>query len=367
MAPLTFLPDHSEQGKQPSKRNRKLQKQKQKKPSSWDQIKNLLTCKQIEGSSVHDPSKNHNGYSKLGSSCSSICSFRDVVHGNTRVVHRADNSPESSTVGQETGLLSRKAVSGSSTRSLASSGRSKPGATYTSSSKGMQFRKLYGCYECHMIVDPSRYPSPRTTICACSQCGEVFPKAESLELHQKVRHADTVVNSIFFFFFFIHLPQLKTQNRINTEKSAHVFPILYDQLSKYMLSLTCALGARGSSNLCSSIPDCGVCTIIRHGFQGKECKGVRTTASSGVAHDSLIGCTDGQRAMLVCRVIAGRVKRVADDVPPPEEDAATSIVGTLYDSVAGCIGIYSNLEELFVFNPRAILPCFVVIYRVVEC
>lgn len=157
MAPLTFLPDHSEQGKQPSKRNRKLQKQKQKKPSSWDQIKNLLTCKQIEGSSVHDPSKNHNGYSKLGSSCSSICSFRDVVHGNTRVVHRADNSPESSTVGQETGLLSRKAVSGSSTRSLASSGRSKPGATYTSSSKGMQFRKLYGCYECHMIVDPSRY------------------------------------------------------------------------------------------------------------------------------------------------------------------------------------------------------------------
>lgn len=156
MAVLAFLPEQTEPQKQPSKRKRKPQKQKQ--PSSWDQIKNLLTCKQIEGSRVHDPAKNSNGYSKLGSSCSSICSFRNVVHGNTRVVHRADNSPESSTVGQETGLLRRKASTGSSTRSLPGSGRSNGGATYTSSSsRGMQFRKLSGCYECHMIVDPSRY------------------------------------------------------------------------------------------------------------------------------------------------------------------------------------------------------------------
>ena len=157
MALLTFLPDASETNSKkqlPSKRKRNQKKQ----PSSWDQIKNLLTCKQIEGSRVHDPSKNPSGYSKLGSSCGSICSFRDVVHGNTRVVHRADNSPESSAVGQETGLLSRKTLSGSSSsaRSLSSSTRSNGSATYTSSSRGMQFRKLSGCYECHMIVDPSR-------------------------------------------------------------------------------------------------------------------------------------------------------------------------------------------------------------------
>lgn len=55
--------------------------------------------------------------------------------------------------------------------------------------------------------------------------------------------------------------------------------------------------------------------------------------------------------MLVCRVIAGRVKK--------------SLEGGLeeYDSVAGEVGVYSNLDELYVFNPRAILPCFVVIYR----
>lgn len=84
-----------------------------------------------------------------------------MVHGNTRVVHRADNSPESSSLGQETRLLSKNKAShhgpsSSSSRSLA---RSNGGgsSTCTTSSRGMQFRKLSGCYECHMIVDPSRY------------------------------------------------------------------------------------------------------------------------------------------------------------------------------------------------------------------
>ncbi len=33
-----------------------------------------------------------------------------------------------------------------------------------------------------------------------------------------------------------------------------------------------------------------------------------------------------------------------------------------YDSLAGAVGVYSNLDELYVFNAKAILPCFVVIY-----
>ena len=94
-----------------------------------------------------------------------------------------------------------------------------------------------------------------------------------------------------------------------------------------------------------------------------EFKGVRTTASSGRADDSL-KCTDGRRAMLVCRVIAGRVKRVTDDVPLEEENSNVS-AGS-YDSLAAYAGVYSNLEELVVFNPKAILPCFVVIYKALE-
>lgn len=194
MALLTILPEKAEPPKHtppPSKRKKrdnptdqtqsqKPQKPKkavvQKQPSSWDQIKNLLTCKQIEGSRVHDPSKNaqsgpstttahHLSPSKLGSSCSSICSFRDVAHGNTRVVHRADHSPDvanSAAPDSETRLLTRKPGqhgSSSSSRSL-TSGSTRSNGSYTSSSttsfRAMQFRKLSGCYECHMIVDPSR-------------------------------------------------------------------------------------------------------------------------------------------------------------------------------------------------------------------
>ncbi|KAF3943582.1 hypothetical protein CMV_029879 [Castanea mollissima] len=418
MALLTFLPEPSSSSqtkKQQSKRKKKQQKSNkpQQPPSSWDQIKNLLTCKQIEGSKVHDPSKNGTvgTYSKLGSSCSSICNFKDVVHGNTRVVHRADNSPESSTVGQETGLLSRKPVtSGSSTRSASGSSRSNGGATYTSSSKGMQFRKLSGCYECHMIVDPSRYPMPRSTMCACSQCGEVFPKIESLELHQAVRHAvselgpeDSGRNIVEIIF---KSSWLKKDNPIckierilkvhNTQKTIQRFEDCRDAVKNRALtstrknprcaadgnellrfhctSLGCTLGARGSSSLCGSVPGCGVCTIIRHGFQGNnhnnksggalESKAVRTTASSGRAHDSLVQCTDGRKAMLVCRVIAGKVKRVADDTAAEEE--SVSAAAACYDSVAGSAGVYSNLEDLLVFNPRAILPCFVVIYKALD-
>ncbi|KAA8528738.1 hypothetical protein F0562_036093 [Nyssa sinensis] len=390
MALLTFLPEASEAEKQPSKRKRKHQKQKQTQLSSWDQIKNLLTCKQIEGSRVHDPSKNAGGYSKLGS-CSSICSFGDVVHGNTRVVHR-DNSPEGSTMGQETRLLSRKTVSGSSSRSLSSSGRS----------NGMRFRKLSGCYECHTIVDPSRYPSPRTTVCACSECGEVFPKIESLELHQAVRHAvselapeDSGRNIVEIIF---KSSWLKKDNPIckierilkvhNTQRTIQRFEDCRDAvkiranntskkdprcaadgnelLRFHCTTLTCALGARGSSNLCGPVPGCEVCTIIRHGFQsqatGSDGNGVRTMASSGTAHDCL-DSMDGGRAMLVCRVIAGRVRRIGDDVA--SEEGIVSLGS--HDSVAGHTGIYSNLEELYVFNPMAILPCFVVIYKALEC
>lgn len=63
------------------------------------------------------------------------------------------------------------------------------------------------------------------------------------------------------------------------------------------------------------------------------------------------GGGEKRRAMLVCRVIAGRAKKNMEGGGTEE-----------YDSVAGAVGVYSNLDELYVFNPKAILPCFVVIY-----
>ncbi|KAF2561378.1 hypothetical protein F2Q70_00016150 [Brassica cretica] len=445
MALLTFLPENAESPKHtppPNKRKKreinhtnqtqkphKPQKQKavapQKQPSSWDQIKNLLTCKQIEGSRIHDPSKNSQpgpsttthllSPSKLGSSCSSICRFRDVAHGNTRVVHRADHSPDvanSATPDSETRLLTRKPGQHGSSSSSRSLRYGSTTSSATTSFRAMQFRKLSGCYECHMIVDPSKYPiSPRVR--ACSQCGEVFPKLESLELHQAVRHAvselgpeDSGRNIVEIIFksswlkkdspickieriLKVHNTQrtiqrfedcrdaVKARAIQTTRKDARCAADGNELLRFYCTTLTCSIGSRGSSSLCSNLPNCGVCNVIRHGFQGKSGAGeanaaVRTTASSGRADDLLRCSDDARRVMLVCRVIAGSVKRVdstAAEKKSPVEDNSTagvSSTGGVFDSVAVNAGAYSNMEELVVYNPRAILPCFVVIYKVVE-
>ena len=173
--------------------------------------------------------------------------------------------------------------------------------------------------------------------------------------------------------------------------------------------LACALGLSGATALCcSSSGDaaagggaadassstaaassgCGVCTAIRHGFApwvGAHPLGVRTTASSGRAHDCGSSASSSSvelqphqqasdanapaacRAMLVCRVIAGRLRRDGDGAT---SSAAEEDPEGPFDSVAGedaaSSSVYGNLEELFVANPRAILPCFVVIYRVLD-
>lgn len=128
-------------------------------------------------------------------------------------------------------------------------------------------------------------------------------------------------------------------------------------------TVACALGA--SSSLCAS-DRCAVCRIIRHGFSARKEKpglGVFTTSTSGRAFESIeaTGPDDdatntARKALLVCRVIAGRVHKPIDDI--------REFVGqTGFDSLAGKVGPYSNIEELYLLNPRALLPCFVVICK----
>ncbi|XP_047083260.1 uncharacterized protein LOC124694306 [Lolium rigidum] len=75
---------------------------------------------------------------------------------------------------------------------------------------------------------------------------------------------------------------------------------------------------------------------------------VRTFDGSGAADASATGGTGGRRSMLVCRVIAGRVRRAAD--PPCRAGEYQSV-----DAGGG---------ELVVLDRRAVLPCFLVVYRV---
>lgn len=130
----------------------------------------------------------------------------------------------------------------------------------------------------------------------------------------------------------------------------------------YGTTVACSLGLNGCSSLCVS-EKCCVCRIIRNGFSAKkELKGgigVFTTSTSGRAFESIeIFEQDPsvRKALIVCRVIAGRVHKPLDNIQ--------EISGqTGFDSLAGKVGLYSNIEELYLLNPRALLPCFVVICK----
>ncbi|XP_075505449.1 uncharacterized protein LOC142542609 [Primulina tabacum] len=129
-------------------------------------------------------------------------------------------------------------------------------------------------------------------------------------------------------------------------------------------TLECSLGMKGAAALCSS-DTCIVCQILRHGFSTKKESrsnsiGIFTCSTSSRAFQSIQikeeSVPSMKKALIVCRVIAGRVHRPLENV---EEIAGLSG----FDSLAGKVGLHSNIEELSLLSPRALLPCFVVIYK----
>ncbi|KAE9456776.1 hypothetical protein C3L33_11323, partial [Rhododendron williamsianum] len=391
---------------------------KQEKPQqSWAVFRSLLTCKHIQqqlesqkhqqNQKLQEPPLEESSKKTKKMKCSgSLCN-------NTKVMHRAEPLSSSSPEESKKNVLSSLGSGNGSSRSMRVPliGEQSNGAIVSSSSNpapaaaaaagsfrsGMPFRRFSGCYECSMVVDPvlgiTRDPSLRSSICSCPHCGEIFTKSENLELHQAVRHAvselgaeDTSKNIVEIIF---QSSWLKKQSPVckidrilkvqNTPKTIAKFEEYRDSIKSkstkkqprcvadgnellrfHSTTLLCSLGLNGSSNLCNSIPSCNICSIIKNGFRVGG-KGILTTATSGKADDSAAGVADEdgeKRAMLVCRVIAGRVRK--NNVTVVEGGS----VEEEYDSVAGATtGVYSSLEELYVFNPRAILPCFVVIYQ----
>ncbi|KAL2327958.1 hypothetical protein Fmac_021385 [Flemingia macrophylla] len=232
----------------------------------------------------------------------------------------------------------------------------------------------------------------------CHKCGEQFNKWDAAEAHHLSKHAVTELvegdSSRKIVEIICRTSWLKSENQCgriervlkvhNMQKTLARFEeyremvkIKASKLQKkhprcladgnellrfYGTTLACSLGLNGSSSLCLS-EKCCVCRIIRNGFSAKkELKdgiGVFTTSTSGRAFESIeiIGDEPSLRkALIVCRVIAGRVHRPLENI----QEMATQ---TGFDSLAGKVGLYSNIEELYLLNPRALLPCFVVICK----
>lgn len=134
----------------------------------------------------------------------------------------------------------------------------------------------------------------------------------------------------------------------------------------------CSLG-RAGNGLCEE-ELCGVCGIVKDGFSVKM-DGIGVMGSSKAAHEAIpaemeveFEFMNVKRAMLVCRVVAGRVGR------EEEEGGCGGYSGDVvgddgegkgdggFDSVVVRRG--EGEEEVVVSSPRAVLPCFVIIYSV---
>ncbi|KAG4960567.1 hypothetical protein JHK87_037200 [Glycine soja] len=128
-------------------------------------------------------------------------------------------------------------------------------------------------------------------------------------------------------------------------------------------TISCSLGTN-SSSLCT-LDYCGICQILRNGFfTNKEfhgASGVYTTSTSRKAFESISIMTSHERpfarkSVIVCRVIAGRIYSPLEEI---EEERADSEFDSLSENTNG----HSDAEELYVLNPKALLPCFVIIYK----
>ncbi|KAK7319181.1 hypothetical protein RJT34_03899 [Clitoria ternatea] len=158
--------------------------------------------------------------------------------------------------------------------------------------------------------------------------------------------------------------ECRTMVRINVEMLHNKHPrCLVDgnELLRFHGStIACSLGINGYSTLCT-LDQCGVCQILRHGFSANQefqgALGVFTTSTSGKAIDSICSSSESlpRKCVIVCRVIAGKILNPLQEIQ--------EISNSKFDSLVKKISDQSEIEELMVLNPRAILPCFVVIYE----
>ncbi|KAL0333800.1 UNVERIFIED_CONTAM: hypothetical protein Sangu_1536200 [Sesamum angustifolium] len=229
-----------------------------------------------------------------------------------------------------------------------------------------------------------------TDIFPCSVCGEIFQSSTLLEQHQSTKHAVSELvdgENIVRIIFKMGWPDktksptihriLKIHNSPKTvarfeeyrecvkSRAAAKIKTLRDErciadgnelLRFYCTTFICDL----DSSICNQ-QYCSACGIIRCGFSPKM-DGISTLPTSWRAHVAIpedleeeFSFMHVKRALLVCRVIAGRVG--CDPGLADKEDPG-------FDSLVGHQGSVGFEDELLVYNPRAVLPCFVIVYTV---
>ncbi|KAG9141999.1 hypothetical protein Leryth_009364 [Lithospermum erythrorhizon] len=249
--------------------------------------------------------------------------------------------------------------------------------------------------------DPIFFPL-RNDIYPCTLCGEIFQKTSLLEQHQAVKHAVSELfdidsgKNIVQIIFKTGWPEKARDPIIHRILKIHNSPKILSKFEEYRESIMakaekygiinkknsrcladgnellrfhcttflCEMGKNDNSSICSN-QYCSACGVIRCGFSTKM-DGISTLSTSWRAHVAIpeemeedFKFMHVKRAMLICRVIAGRV-----GLEPGFGDKGDPGYDSLVGRGTGLSCRLDEEDELLVFNPRAVLPCFVIVYTV---
>ncbi|CAI0468061.1 unnamed protein product [Linum tenue] len=376
--------------------------------------KSFQNCKSEPAAAASGPTPKRN---LCSSTCSrSLSNLRDVIHGSKRHSDDDNNrkvlacSPRSLGSGDFLNPVTHEVVLSDTTAELKItmlSHDSHPSPVALTSPEILR-RKVpavslgYGGGE----EKPSRFRSDGhcddgVSTLTCRKCGKQFKKAEEVEEHQVSDHAVSelidgdssrrIVEIIFRTSWpksesnpiriervfkvnntrttLSHFEQHREKVKLRATKLLTKHPRCLadgnELLRFHGTTVACSLGTTTTNGPSSSIlcraEECGVCRILRRGFSldRRNAAGVFTASTSKRALEEASGDCGRRKALVLCRVIAGRVHKPVENVE--EMMIGSRSVG--FDSVAGKIGQHSSVEELYLLDPKALLPCFVVICR----
>ncbi|VFQ91369.1 unnamed protein product [Cuscuta campestris] len=243
------------------------------------------------------------------------------------------------------------------------------------------------------VSGPGYYTRPE--LYPCGICGEIFHGGGALEQHRFSKHAISELvegdsgHNVVRMIFKSGWPVTAKKPVVNRVLKIHSSPKILARFEEYRERVKSRaarrVARRGGDERCIADGNellrfycttflcdlsggacghqyCSVCGIIRTGFSVKM-DGIPTQPSGWKAHRAVpeeieeeFKFMNVKRAVIVCRVVAGRVG--CDPGLAGKEDPS-------FDSYISGVGPRSDGEdELWVFNPTAVLPCFVIVYTV---
>ncbi|KAK7328025.1 hypothetical protein VNO77_22119 [Canavalia gladiata] len=368
---------------------------------AWLSLKRTLQCKP-HLNQVHDPkTRNQISNQKTKSGNLERSNTKDLVQGSKRYSKKPPSSNPKPKGGINILHISNNEIcaccpcpqSNSGSRGSEGSHRTRRSATSSRITNPLDYNEANVSPNTRMLV---QMDSDGSSTLICHKCGEKLKNLDAVEAHQISEHSvielqedssrqiieiicgtssvdsENMLGQIDCILRVQNIPktlacfeEYREMVKVKAEKLHKNHPRCVadgnELLRFHGTTIACSLGINSCYKLCT-LDYCGICQILRHGFStNKEFQGalgVYTTSTSKKAFDSIMTSDERlflRRSVIVCRVIAGKIYRPLQEI---EEK-----VDSEFDSLAEKINSHSDVEELYLLNPKALLPCFVVIYK----